>query len=297
MRLVGELHLMELFNSNVRLRLDEPGRLYKGTRFDHAGYLYSIALNGSEFCTTEHRDGPMGAGGAGLCSEFGIFHPPGFDEANPGDWFLKPGVGLLKKKSERYAFDEAYECLSDDVEVKQDKQSIQFVVQGRAANGYQLRIARTVTLTEQGVMIHYDLANTGAKEIHTEEYIHNFISIGGYQIGPGYSLKLDAIWDHAHLPECIKADGDRLICHDCPNEPFYFQARPDRNVTGAFGATIQFDNVGCFQEVDQFTPTIVAVWGCPHALSVESFKQIDLRPGERLSYEREIKLSLYEKNE
>ncbi len=288
--------MIELSNANIVIKLDEPGDLYKGTRFDHSGYVYSMTFQGVEFCTREHLDQPIGAGGAGICSEFGIFHPPGFDEAAIGEWFLKPGVGLLKKKSEHYFFHEPHECILDTVHIEKGHQSIRLITEGRQTNGYHLNIKRTISLTFEGLIIQYDLENRGSKTILTEEYIHNFIAVDQRKIGPGYFLSMDASVDPKLLPNCLTVDGDftadngeRLTFHDYPDKAFYFQAKPYRDKNRS---NISFHNIGHFQEIDYFTPSLVAVWGCAHALSVESFKKIDLQPGEQLSYQREIVLSL-----
>ncbi|WP_308635433.1 hypothetical protein [Paenibacillus silvisoli] len=283
-----------LSNARIEVRLDTPGEQYKGTRFDRSAYLYAISRKGVSFAAHEFPDQPIGTGGAGLCSEFGIFTSPGgFEETGLGDWFVKPGVGLLRKSSERYVFHEQYECLPDTFEVVQhSRESVTLSSEGQEAGGCRMRISRTFTLTEDGVVIDYSLVNTGSKAIHTEEYVHNFIAIQERPIGPGYSFQMDAAADPDKLPSFIGTDGRLHRFTAAPKEPFYFRAEPTvARDDDVFELSITYEGIGGFREIDWFLPSKVAVWGCPHALSVESFKSIDLQAGERIEYRREFILS------
>lgn len=72
---------------------------------------YDTTLDGRHtFCVPEQYEPGRGSGGSGLCNEFGIRTPIGYDEAKVGDQFPKIGTGLLKRKSEEgYDFFTPYE--------------------------------------------------------------------------------------------------------------------------------------------------------------------------------------------
>ncbi|RAP74590.1 hypothetical protein [Paenibacillus montanisoli] len=281
--------MIRLSNDQIEVRLDTPGEHYKGTRFDRSAYLYAISCNEISFAAHEFPDRPIGTGGAGLCSEFA---PLGFEETEIGDWFVKPGVGLLKKESESYIFHKQYECLPDAFEVVQHgPASVTLSSDGQEADGRRLRISRTFTLTGDGVVIDYTLVNLGSKTIHTEEYVHNFIAIQQQPIGSGYSFQMDAAVDSDRLPPFIQEADGQLRFTDAPKEPFYFRAEPAAGDDDVFELCIHYEDIGGFLEIDWFVPSKVAVWGCPHALSVESFNSIELQPGERIEYRREFKLA------
>ena len=87
---------MVLAGDRLCVEIAPPGsEYYNGSRFDWTGFVVQVTLDNTHtFCGPESRDG-SGTGGIGLCNEFGIFRPIGFDDARPGDQFPKLGVGLL----------------------------------------------------------------------------------------------------------------------------------------------------------------------------------------------------------
>lgn len=52
-----------------------------------------------------------------------------------------------------------------------------------------LSIKKEITIQENGFTINYSIENTGAKEIITDEYVHNFTAIDKEFIDENYILK------------------------------------------------------------------------------------------------------------
>src|SRR5688572_25534831 len=87
---------LHLISDRLRVDIATPGSsTYAGSRFDWTGLITQVTLDGRHtFCGQEATDG-TGTGGIGLCNEFGIFEPVGYDDARVGDQFPKLGIGLL----------------------------------------------------------------------------------------------------------------------------------------------------------------------------------------------------------
>ncbi|GJM81015.1 hypothetical protein HMSSN139_35110 [Paenibacillus sp. HMSSN-139] len=71
----------QLQNEQLGVKIAELGEVYRGTRFDGAGFITGVELNGRhQFCVPESLVPGSGTGGIGLCSEFGIKEAIGYEE-------------------------------------------------------------------------------------------------------------------------------------------------------------------------------------------------------------------------
>src|SRR5690554_4456888 len=80
-------------NEHLSVEIGEPGN-YNGSRFDWTGFIQQVTLASGNhtFCTPESLIHGEGSGGAGLCNEFGIHMPVGYDDQLAiGDCFPKIG--------------------------------------------------------------------------------------------------------------------------------------------------------------------------------------------------------------
>lgn len=188
---------------------DAKNGYYRSTRFDWSGVVGCLSFNGHKFFgewfpqydplkndsitgpVEEFRtdDSPMGD------------NPPrpnelsvrpgaiGYKEARPGETFLKPGVGVLRKVDDTpYQFGGAYPIVDTGRwTVKVRKRSIRFrqVLQG--PEGYAYVYEKTLTLTkgEPVMTLQHSLKNTGQKTIETYVYDHDFFMLDGKPTGPG----------------------------------------------------------------------------------------------------------------
>ena len=100
-------------SDRLQVEIAEPQTIYCSSRFDWTGFITQVTLDKERtFCVPEAIDG-TGTGGHGLCNEFGITRPIGFDDAAPGETFPKIGVGLLRRPdAEAYSFGRDYEIES-----------------------------------------------------------------------------------------------------------------------------------------------------------------------------------------
>ncbi|MCX7774402.1 MAG: hypothetical protein N2376_14985, partial [Clostridia bacterium] len=177
---------IKISSGRLEVELSRPGSFYSGSRFDWTGFITEIIFDKTHrFCADESRRPGYGSGGRGLCNEFGIHEPIGYDEARVGEYFPKLGVGLLKRYSEEpYNFYKPYEVSPFEFEVETRPDSVVFLAKPHACNGYAAQIRKEISVADNRMEVRYTLDNTGTKPIDTTEYLHNFVNPDGEGIGP-----------------------------------------------------------------------------------------------------------------
>jgi hypothetical protein len=182
---------------------------YRSTRFDWSGVVGCVSFNGHKFFgewftqydplkndsitgpVEEFRtdDGPMGYNSLPSSEQSVRPGAIGYLEARPGEEFLKPGVGVLRKVDDSpYQFGGAYPIVDTGKwAVKVRKRSVQFRQVLRGPQGYAYVYEKTLTLNKnQPVMtLQHSLKNTGKKAIETYVYDHDFFMLDGRPTGPG----------------------------------------------------------------------------------------------------------------
>ena len=172
-------------NGFVTAKIALPGKAdsyYRGVRFEQSGVITSLKFNGHEYSASfavKNRN-PLGfQDTSGPAEEFS--EPLGFYEAEPGEPFLKIGVGLLQKTSSKiYYFGTSYYPLERfpwEMEKKED--SMLFVQKVQDKLGWSYDYRKNVRLEPGKPVLHieHELKNTGSKRIISNQYNHNFILI------------------------------------------------------------------------------------------------------------------------
>lgn len=180
---------------------DTKNGYYRGTRFDWAGVIPSLEYNGhtyfgkwfKKYEPTIH-DAIMGPVEA--------FDPIGFDSANPGEKFIKIGVGILQRPdTTKYRFSKSYEILDHGVwHLETKKDEIGFIHE-LAEGEYPYTYKKVIKLKDNKLIIEHVLANDGDSTIKTSVFNHNFFVIDQHNIGPGFTVK---------FPFAIEGDKTRL---------------------------------------------------------------------------------------
>ena len=84
--------MITIESNRLSVTIAEPNQECNTCRFDRAGFITQVTLDGEyEFCTKEYG----GTNGMGLCSE--IKFDPLSVSAPVGGKFLKPGVGITRR--------------------------------------------------------------------------------------------------------------------------------------------------------------------------------------------------------
>jgi hypothetical protein len=171
-----------------------PSGFYHGTRFDHAGIVTHLTYKGQDYgrywfseTSPEVHDftydgdkvvvGPASAV-AGPVEEFDEI---GFDAAGVGGAFLKIGVGILKRNTEKYDHVLLYPIVNEGKRTtKATKDGVRFTqdISGDPS-GYGYSYVKTVHIVpgKPEMTIAHVLKNTGTKPIVTMVYCHNFLSL------------------------------------------------------------------------------------------------------------------------
>jgi hypothetical protein len=291
---------IRLHSPRLEVEIGRPGSAYHGTRFDWSGFITQVTLllNGGAgrhtFCVPESYHPSTGTGGIGLCGEFGIDQPVGYDDARPGELFPKMGIGLLHRPDDGpYSFSRPYQIAEAfPVEVEEGPDQASFSVAPLDCRGYAARLAKTVRVQENRLEIAYRLENTGQKPLVTHEYLHNFVGIDRQLLGTEYRLRLPypVRFDPqaAVGMETAVIQGHEIGFSVTPHKALYI--RPlgfGLSAEPQWEMRLQSSGVG-LRESDDFNPVRVAVWGTDHVLSPEIFVGIALQPGETQTWTRQF---------
>jgi hypothetical protein len=201
-RMLADAPHVALSNGTLSATLYPPGdnAFYRGTRFDHAGVIGSLKLNGREFygpwfdsMSDVHDfawvDGKVSASPAsatmGPAEEF---DPVGYDTAAPGETFLLPGVGLFVRPPTAIAYDHfnrhqrAQGSDTRSMSATGNSATMRHTLSG---GGYGCDYTKTITLPpgRPQLVISHVLRNTGTKPIVTSVYDHNFVILDPGQAG------------------------------------------------------------------------------------------------------------------
>lgn len=283
---------MILESSRLSVEVAEPGTRYRGSRFDWTAHIVAVELDGRHrFCTSESLQPGAGSGGSGLCNEFGLERPLGYDEVAPGEEFPKLGIGLLTRL-DGAAIDpmRSYPLAPFAMACERTARGARWTVEPRACRGYAVRLRKELELGDAGFSLTYRLDNLGPRAIRTSEYNHNFIAIDGHAIGPGYHL--DTSTPITALPGAqgvtVGATGFRWSAEVGPGRQFSARCLSAPGLRGGFGWTLRHlpSGVVVSEAIDR-PPAFIGLWGMAHVVSPELFVDIDCAAGASMAWRRD----------
>jgi hypothetical protein len=314
-----------LTTDRLAVEISQPGAAYAGTRFDWTGFITQVTLDGKHtFCVPEDYEPGKGTGGIGICNEFGIDLPIGYEDAVPGEPYPKLGVGLLTRLDKPvYSFWYPHVIATHfPISISTFSDKAVFTLEPRDCRGFSTRLVKTLSVTGNQLSVHYHLQNTGSRPIHTNEYVHNFIGLDKHLLGPDYILRLACPiafedtssmfqtsapkWMQRFFPSLIKSavqraverqqsilrvEGTQLNLRAAPKEAFYFRFSGLALTDQPQWELVHQPSGVSMREYDNFAPCRIALWGTTHVISVEIFIDIDLKPGESLEWNRRFEFS------
>jgi hypothetical protein len=283
-----------LRNNLLEVEIGEPGVMYSDSRFDHSGNIRQITFNKKHtFCTTEKAEFASVLG-FGLLNEFDINGPAGYSEANPGERFLKIGVGsLLKENQVPYNFLNKFKNDPLKFEVVQPSETqLDFKSKSPLVAGIQTLYSKKLSILGNQLIIDYFLKNCGEKSFSTEEYCHNFLAIDRHGVSADYQLKFDFELHPELFSKFLNPEGLMILAPDSvswKNKPLYdfFIARLNgtQKRKASWTLTNKREKVGVSEQTD-FESARINLWGNGHVVSPELFHQINLSPGEETRWQR-----------
>lgn len=213
---------------------DKEDGYYRATRFDWSGIVACVAVDGHKFFGEWTPYDPLKNDSiTGPVEEFrtdngvmGHYAPNpalttmrtqaiGYDEAKPGQAFLKPGVGMLRKIDDRpYSPGALYPIVNGGIWTTQVKDhSIIFRQVLNSSEGYSYIYIKTLSLDPdgRGITLRHTLRNTGTKMIDTKVYDHDFFIFDDKPASPGMVIRFKF---HPHsvdpMTDMVKIEGNEI---------------------------------------------------------------------------------------
>ncbi|MBM3878146.1 MAG: hypothetical protein FJ387_00235 [Verrucomicrobia bacterium] len=304
---------VEITNGPIRAKLylpDAQRGFYRGTRFDWSGVIASLEFQGHNYygpwfdrMDPDVRDfiyqgqaivaGPCSAV-TGPAEEFQTNGSAlGWDEAKPGETFIKIGVGVLRKDSEPYYFAKLYETVDPGKwTVATRPAAVQFTHElSDPATGYGYEYRKVVRLTEgkPELVLEHRLKNTGRRAIQTSVYNHNFLVLDRQPPGPDFTIAVPYTIQSPRPPnpELATLRGNQIV---------YLKTLTDRDVVATpvlgFGDSVQdheirIENrrVGAGLRITANRPlSHHALWSIRTVLSMEPFIAMNIPPGDEFTW-------------
>ncbi|HWM61430.1 MAG TPA: hypothetical protein VNN98_04725 [Rhizomicrobium sp.] len=292
---------VQISNGLIIAQVYPPGdkELYKGTRFDHAGVVEHITYKGQDYTqywfnrfVTDPRDEGKYSGGTqhSCCAVSGPveeFAPVGFDEAGIGGRFLKLGVGILRRDTEKYNQFPTYPILNAGKRIfTATKTGARFTqdLQDKES-GYGYRYVKSVQLapSKPHLTIAHVLTNTGSKSMVTTVYNHNFLTLspGNEHVVIAAPFAMTA--GQPLQPELARLEGTtiRYVAPIPPGEAVQSPITGYGATAADYDFTITNTVTGFGQRLRADQPVAsINFWSMQPVLGWEPYIAISLKPGE-----------------
>lgn len=268
---------------------------YRSSRFDWSGMIGHVKHRGHVFYTDWQT--PHDAGnpehGIGPAEEFGMEDPLGYEQAKPGEGFLKIGVGILRKSAEpeKYFFNHPYDFVTPPLwSIRCGGQWIEFA-QDIALEPHAYHYVKRIALEGTRLVIEHTLENTGSAEIDTRVYCHNFTNIDGTPMGPSYRVEFpfDPMIDSSTLA-AMEAfarleDGAIRFVKELGTKSVWANLKNLDGTAGDNGATVINTATGGFVKIQgDRAPALYNFWATGTAACPEPFVPVTVGPGEQAEW-------------
>lgn len=279
----------------AKLYLPDPAQgYYQGARFDWSGVFASLDYKGHSYFGQwfDQYDPKLHDAISGPVEEF---TPIGYEEAKPGEDFLKIGVGSLRKAADApYRFATPYETInSGKWTVKKGPDAVVFTHELTDAAGYSYRYRKTVKVLpgKPTLVLEHSLTNTGRKTIETTVYDHNFFVIDNQPTGPDFSVTFPFALQTKGTPR-----GLGTLFDTRNNQITYFRNLTKGESTHCyltgFGDTatdydIRIENrkTGAGVRITADQPIVqLAYWSMPVTVCPEPYIHIKAEPGKEFTW-------------
>ncbi|MFC5412360.1 hypothetical protein ACFPMF_23750 [Larkinella bovis] len=292
---IDEVPQAVITNGPVKATLylpDTATGYYRGTRFDWAGVIANLEYKGHTYFGQwfPHYDpylhdaiiGPVEA-----------FDPLGYDQAKPGELFVKIGVGSLRKiDNEPYKFVAPYQHVNKgkwSVQPKGDQ--VRFTHVLKEAAGYSYEYEKIVKLTKgrPELVLEHRLKNTGKQRIETAVYNHNFLVIDQQPSGPDFRMQFPfAIQPTGDLKD-ILASTARGLTFRRPlqnRESIYTLIEGYGPTATDYDIRVENTKTGAGVRIRADRPIAkLAFWSNPQNLSPEPYIAINVEPGKEFTWQ------------
>lgn len=300
----------ELSNSTTKVTFHLPDPVkgfYRGTRFDWSGMIAELESQGHIYFGkwfsrvdpgvrdfTYHGSelvvGPC-TGATGPAEEF---MPLGYDEAKPGETFVKIGVGVLRKPDDRnYDLLRLYDIVdSGKWRILKESCSLEFTQDLDSPSlGYAYKYQKTMELSADApvLFIKHRLTNNGKRAIRTQVYDHNFLVMDHQPPGPDFAITFPFHIVPVQPPEkdIVELRGNQIVfLKGLTGEDRVYGTMGGFSETPAdYNFSIENARLGASLTIsgDRALKNLAA-WAIPAVLSIEPFVEIAVEPGQAATW-------------
>lgn len=300
-------------NGQIQAKLylpDAKNGFYRSTRFDWSGVIGSLKYKGHDYYGAWFQkitdvydfgyEGPDVVSApftamVGPAEEFQTSGKAlGYDEAKPGETFIKIGVGVLRKPDEpRYDHSKPYEIVDGGKwTVRESRDSVEFtheLLDPVSHYGYVYRKVVRLTSGKPQMVLEHSLKNTGTRPIQSSVYNHNFLVLDKQAPGPDFVITVPFQIQARRAPakELGEIRGNQIV---------YVKTleNQDRMTTAVQGFSdsprdydIRVENrkVGAGFRVTGDRPlTNIALWSIKTVLAVEPYMAMTIDPGAEFTW-------------
>lgn len=300
----------KIANGLIQARIYLPNGnigFYRGTRFDWSGVLYSLEASGHNFYgpwfnkTDPSVHDFIYKGDdivAGPCSAItgpvDEYAPIGFNEAKPGEAFIKIGIGALVRPDAReYDNYRLYDIANGgEWRVTKHPDAIEFVqTLHDSKSGFGYRYQKNIRLTsgKAEMVLEHRLKNTGKRAIDTNVYNHNFLVLDRQSPGPGLVISVPFTIRTPHPPEndLAEADGRDIAYKKTLEGHDVFATHIEGFGETADDNAIQIENRSLGAGIRWHTDRPLfkeSLWSIRTVVAMEPFISIAVAPGAEFSW-------------
>ena len=268
---------------------NHPDRYYAGVRFASVAAVLRVSMGRDQFLFNPvGLDWRIGFHG-GLASELNSkIPPPGFEEAQMGEGFVKIGVGVLKKNRETYTSLSPYEMInSAATTVTWEQSRAVFRQTCDGVRGYAYELTAAVKVEGKQVIVDWTLANTGAKPFETDHFSHNLFLFNEQPVGPDYVLSFPYDFEAPDMGPEVRKEGREIHFFKRLSGAPYFHALYPKDYEGPNTVTARHLGNGlsirCLTSIPGSGTWVFAtrLHVCP-----EQYVEFALEAGEKTSWRR-----------
>lgn len=289
----------------AKLYLPDPAKgYYRGTRFDWTGVIASLKYKGHEFIGQwfDNYNPKLHDAILGPVEEFRSNGDSalGYDEAKPGDTFVRIGVGAVKRDgSGPYEMFKTYDIVdSGKWSKRQANNWIEFTHELNNVNGYGYLYKKIVRL-EYGkpvMVLEHTLKNTGRKPIQTVQYNHNFFVFDGMYSGPGTAVKFPFAPKAAReLKGLLEIKGNDLVYlkEMDKGESVFSEIEGFGKSAGDYDIHIEHAKAGAGVRITSDQPLAkMNFWSIRTTVCPEPFVEFTIEPGQEKTWKTTYELYL-----
>ena len=281
-----------LVNMTVYLPDGQRG-YYRGMRFNWSGLIAKAEYAGHTFfgpfrtefnpMLHDHVSGPA--------DEFDMENPPpGYDEADLGQPFMKIGVGILQKGPDaKYSAFQTFNFVQvGQWKVDNGRDWAEFR-QNLAYGKWGYQYTKRIALLDKtgGFVISHTLRNVGTNVINSLFYCHNFTIIDGQPVGPAYRVRFPFEVQLMDKPvgDVATAGKDIRIGEVKEDKPIWTLIETGKDKVADDQVTVENTKTGAGlrivgdQPLDQWR-----FYAAPTAACPEPFVRIHVGPGEKMTW-------------